>query len=253
MTPIPDERRLMRYKSCCSNKKKFQKENRAPTSFKWQLTNKRRYSRGENGAALNNEGHACSHQNCNVSSNPGEGEGEVCGQTERKLVSNKPDETWPEQTRSFYQSGICAWAFSVAQQDWWTWRASLKQQGGCTCVAHQASPSGQMCWLSNRLEGACRREVLSFFIYFFTCVEHLLDDHSHLPLQHGVEQLDDEDEAGAEDEQRQSQENEAHCQVWQISVDEEVVACNGRSKRWLALKCPLYASNMWQLKVDSCA
>lgn len=46
-----------------------------------------------------------------------------------------------------------------------------------------------------------------------TCVEHLLDDHSHLPLQHGVEQLDDEDEAGAEAEQRQSQENEAHGQV----------------------------------------
>lgn len=40
----------------------------------------------------------------------------------------------------------------------------------------------------------------SFFVCF-TCVEHLLDDHSHLALQHGVEQLDDEDQAGTEDEQ----------------------------------------------------
>lgn len=66
---------------------------------------------------------------------------------------------------------------------------------------------------------------------FLTCVEHLLDDHSHLSLQHGVEQLDDEDEAGAEDKQRQSQEDEAHCQVWQTSTDKEVFACNGRSER----------------------
>lgn len=69
------------------------------------------------------------------------------------------------------------------------------------------------------------------FVLFFTCVEHLLDDHGHLSLQHGVEQLDDEDEAGAEDDQRRSQENEAHRQVWQISIGEDVFACNGRSKR----------------------
>lgn len=70
----------------------------------------------------------------------------------------------------------------------------------------------------------------------FTCVEHLLDDNSHLPLQHGVEQLDDKDEAGAEDEQRQSQENEAHCQVWQISVDEDVFACDGQVKEMVGIK-----------------
>lgn len=66
---------------------------------------------------------------------------------------------------------------------------------------------------------------------FFTCVDHFLDDHGHLPLQYGVEQFDDEDEAGAEDEQRQSQENEAHCQVRQISINEDVFACNGWSGR----------------------
>lgn len=49
--------------------------------------------------------------------------------------------------------------------------------------------------------------------WFCTCVEHLLDQHSHLALQHGVEQLDDEDETGAEDEQRPSQQNEAHGQL----------------------------------------
>lgn len=54
-------------------------------------------------------------------------------------------------------------------------------------------------------------ETLFYLFCFFTCVEHLLNDHSHLSFQHGVEQLDNEDEAGAEDEQRQSQENEAHC------------------------------------------
>lgn len=48
---------------------------------------------------------------------------------------------------------------------------------------------------------------------FRTCVENLLDHHGHLPLQHGVEQLDDEYEAGAEDEQRPSQQNEAHGQL----------------------------------------
>lgn len=67
----------------------------------------------------------------------------------------------------------------------------------------------------------------NYFFFFITCVEHLLNNHSHLALQHGVEQLDDEDEAGAEDEQRQSQENEAHRQVWQINIYEDVFACNG--------------------------
>lgn len=74
------------------------------------------------------------------------------------------------------------------------------------------------------------------FFCVHTCVEHLLDDHSHLPLQHGVEQLDNEDEAGAEDKQRQSQENEAHCQVWQINIDEEVFACNGTVKEMIGIK-----------------
>lgn len=99
---------------------------------------------------------------------------------------------------------------------------SQKQQGGCTCVAHQAPPLKQMCRLSNRLNGA---------FCFCTCVDHFLDDHSDLPFEHGVEQLDNEDEAGAEDEQRQSQEDEAHRQVWQISTGEEVFAYNGGSKR----------------------
>lgn len=63
----------------------------------------------------------------------------------------------------------------------------------------------------------------------FTCVQHLLDDHRHLALQHGVEQLDDEDEAGAEDQQRRQQKDEAHGQVWQRGVGENVGACGGRA------------------------
>lgn len=58
-----------------------------------------------------------------------------------------------------------------------------------------------------------------------TCVEHFLDDDSHLSFEHRVEQLYNEDEAGAEDKQRQSQENEAYAQVWQVNVDKDVFAC----------------------------
>lgn len=55
--------------------------------------------------------------------------------------------------------------------------------------------------------------IASIYLFFFkvcTCVEHFLDDQSHLSFQHGVEQLDNEDEAGAENKQRQSQENEPY-------------------------------------------
>ena len=79
----------------------------------------------------------------------------------------------------------------------------------------------------------CRRERETLFRFFIlTCVENLLDDHGHLSLQHGVQQLDDEDEAGAEDEQRQGQENEAHRQVRQINIDKDVLACNGQRDDW---------------------
>lgn len=77
------------------------------------------------------------------------------------------------------------------------------------------------------------------FSPFCTCVEHLLDDHSHLALQHGVEQLDDEDEAGAEDEQRQSQQDEAHRQVRQLNVGKDVFACKWTAKD--VIECPLPA------------
>ncbi|KAG7238414.1 hypothetical protein INR49_030921 [Caranx melampygus] len=46
-----------------------------------------------------------------------------------------------------------------------------------------------------------------------TGVEDLLDDCSHLSLQHGVEQLDNEDQAGAEHQQRESQQDQTHKQV----------------------------------------
>lgn len=61
-----------------------------------------------------------------------------------------------------------------------------------------------MCRLSNRRSTA---NTLFSTLWFLgcphprTCVEDLLDDHGHLAFQHGVEQLDDQDEAGAEDEE----------------------------------------------------
>ena len=74
---------------------------------------------------------------------------------------------------------------------------------------------------------SAQRKVCFFFFRFCTCVEHLLDDNSHLSFQHGVEELDDEDETGAEDEQRQGQENEADGEVRQFDDGEEVLTCNG--------------------------
>lgn len=58
-----------------------------------------------------------------------------------------------------------------------------------------------------------------------TCVEHLLDDHSHLSLEHGVEQLDDEDEARAKDQQWEGQQDQTHGQIWQVGIGKDVAAC----------------------------
>ncbi len=57
---------------------------------------------------------------------------------------------------------------------------------------------------------------------WLTCVKHLFDDNRHLTLQHGVQQLDDQNQAGAEGQQRQSQQNQAHRQVRQVSVHKHV-------------------------------
>lgn len=73
-----------------------------------------------------------------------------------------------------------------------------------------------------------RLRRLSRLKCLLTCVEHLLDDHSHLSLKHGVEQLDNEDEAGTEDEKGQGQQNDAHSQVRQVNINKDMVACMGR-------------------------
>lgn len=93
--------------------------------------------------------------------------------------------------------------------------------GLCLCCSSSITTTTQVRWLSNRLQKACERVVLNVC----TCVEHFLDDHSHLSFEHRVEQLDDEDEAGAEDEQRERQQNQAYGEVWQLSVGEDVLAC----------------------------
>lgn len=55
-----------------------------------------------------------------------------------------------------------------------------------------------------------------------TGVDDPLDDCSHLSLQHGVEQFDNEDQAGAEHQQRESQQDQTHCEVRQIYIHKEV-------------------------------
>lgn len=60
---------------------------------------------------------------------------------------------------------------------------------------------------------------------WLTSVDDLLDDLGHLALEQGVEHLDEEDEAGAEEHQGASQQNESHGQVRQPRVREDVVAC----------------------------
>lgn len=57
---------------------------------------------------------------------------------------------------------------------------------------------------------------------WLTCVEHLFDDDRHLTLQHGVQQLDDQNEAGTESQQWQSQQNQPHGQVRKISEHKHV-------------------------------
>ena len=72
-----------------------------------------------------------------------------------------------------------------------------------------------------------------------TCVQHTLDDHGHLAFQHGVEQLDNEDEAGAEHQQGHAQQDEAHRHVREIGVRKDMTACNGTVKTCSSLKCSL--------------
>ena len=151
--------------------KKRKKENTAKLLCQWWLTNKRSYSRGEDGAALNDEGHPCSHHDRNVASHPAEGEGEVCSRTERREVSNKPDEgssEWlhtshPEQARSFDQKRRLFLSFLCHTTGLVDLETSRKQQGGCTCVAHQASPRGGRCadYQTGCRESFDGKEVLS--------------------------------------------------------------------------------------------
>lgn len=61
-----------------------------------------------------------------------------------------------------------------------------------------------------------------------TSVKDLLDDAGHLSLQHGVEQLNDEDEAGTEHQQRKSQKDQTHCQIRQVHIHKEMFTCRGK-------------------------
>lgn len=56
-----------------------------------------------------------------------------------------------------------------------------------------------------------------------TGVEDLLDDWGHLSLQHGVEQLDDEYQAEADHQQRESEQDQTHRQVRQIHIHKDML------------------------------
>lgn len=58
-----------------------------------------------------------------------------------------------------------------------------------------------------------------------TSVDHLLDGFGHLPLEQGVEDFDQEDEAGAEHDEGAGQQHQPHSQVGQRRVGEEMLTC----------------------------
>lgn len=58
-----------------------------------------------------------------------------------------------------------------------------------------------------------------------TGVDNRLNDLGHLALEQRVEHLDEEDEAGAQEHQGASQQDEPHSQVRQPCVHENVAAC----------------------------
>lgn len=57
-----------------------------------------------------------------------------------------------------------------------------------------------------------------------TCVDDRLDHSGHLAFEHRVEQFDQHDKAGAQHNQRASQQHEAHCQIWQRGVHKQMIA-----------------------------
>lgn len=57
-----------------------------------------------------------------------------------------------------------------------------------------------------------------------TCVDDLVDDLGHMALQEGMEQLDQEQQTGAEDEQRARQEDQTHHQVRQLGGRKQMSA-----------------------------
>lgn len=86
-----------------------------------------------------------------------------------------------------------------------------------------------------------------------TSVKDLLYDCSHLPLQHGVEQLDYQDEAGAEHQQRESQQDQTHCQVWQIHIHKEMLTWVHRKNKHACIcgKTPQQLKTLKPINSDS--
>lgn len=72
-----------------------------------------------------------------------------------------------------------------------------------------------------------------------TSVDDLLDGFGHLPLEQGVEEFDQQDEAGAEHDKGPGQQHQPHSQVRQWCVGEEVLTCpTARLDKGLGLARP---------------
>lgn len=57
-----------------------------------------------------------------------------------------------------------------------------------------------------------------------TCVERLLDDDGYLPLKNGGQNLDNHDQAAAEDQQGDQQQDDANNQIRETGIHKDVLA-----------------------------
>lgn len=93
---------------------------------------------GEDGAALNDKGHPCSHHNGDVAGNPAEGEGEVC--RPNRDAREQLKQVDPNQSRARERLFLSFLHHHPGQTDL---EVGRRRQEGCTCVAHPASPQGR--------------------------------------------------------------------------------------------------------------
>lgn len=141
--------------------------------------------RGEDRAALHHEGHPSTHHHSKVPCEPAERVWEVCHGMGMGMDTNT------DMGRDTSGLGVGA--------------------------ARDRSEDGRWRWAW----------VTMWYVVpvLLTSVDDLLDGFGHLPLEQGVEEFDQEDEAGAEHDEGPGQQHQPHGQVGQWCVGEEVLAC----------------------------